>query len=620
MRGIYGIVNFEKKNPVEQNEIKVPLDLMTHCGTDDEGVFLDRYVGLGIKRLKIIDLQGGHQPIFNETGDIVIVYNGEIYNYLELREDLQKKGHQFYTKSDTEVIVHLYEDSGVNCVKKLNGMFVFAIWDKKKEELFIARDRIGIKPLFYSIFNGCLYFASEIKSILAEKTISKEIDNQALINYFSFYYISAPWTIFKYIRRLYPGHYIILKNGKIEIKQYWDFKFIPEQNNIQEVISQIKNTLLNSVKRHLQSEVPLGVFLSSGLDSTSIVAMMSKLKYLTKTYTIGYENGKSYNELEEAKLVAKKYNTEHYDCILKPNQVEEFLPEMIKHLAEPHGDWTHIAFYYLSKQSKKDITVVLSGAGGDELFGGYPTLTASKIALFYKKLPKPIKKFIKFVTNKLPASYERLPFDQKAKLFVAGADLPSEKAHLRYKEIFADDERQKLLYNIFQYNPFDVYKQHLENVTTEEVINRLLYLDLKVFHPDCTLHVADMATMMNSQECRVPFLDMEMIQLSEKISLNLKLHGLTTKYILRKALKEYLPSKIAKMPKKGLAMPTSFWLQKELKGFVDSIFSEAEKKNRDMFNFNYIKQLQKEHLEYKKDNTRKLTCLISFFLWQKYYQ
>ncbi|MFA5778943.1 MAG: asparagine synthase (glutamine-hydrolyzing) [Elusimicrobiota bacterium] len=620
MCGIFGIINFERKNPVEKNEIKISLDLMSHRGPDDDGIFLDGYAGLGIRRLKIIDIAGGHQPISNETDGIVIVYNGEIYNYVELREDLIKKGHRFKTKTDTEIILHLYEDLGVNCLDKLNGMFAFAIWDKRKKELFAARDRLGIKPLFYSVTGGSLYFSSEIKSILSCKNISKETDMQALINYFSFYYVSAPQTIYKNIKRLQPGHYLFLKNGNMEINRYWKFSFKEEKIDEIECIGEIKRTLINSVKRHLQSEVPLGVFLSSGLDSTSIVAMMSKLGQATKTYTVGYENGKTYNEIDEAKIVAKKYNTIHSDCILKPKQVEEFLPEIIKHLAEPHGDWTQVALYYLSRQSKKDITVVLSGAGGDELFAGYPTLIAAKISKFYNKLPQILKKIIKHTVNKLPASYNRLSFDFKSKSFIKGSDMMPEIAHMKYKEIFSDDERQKLLYNITGRDPFDVYKQHLENVDGEKLLNRLLYLDLNVFLPDCVLQVTDMTTMMNSQECRVPFLDLEMINLSEKIPVDLKLRGLTTKYILRKALKEFLPDEIAKLPKKGLAMPTSFWLQNELKNFTNEIISDAESRNSGMFNFNYIKQIQKEHTEGKRDNTRKITCLISFFLWQKFYQ
>ena len=411
MCGIFGKINFQTKTAVDKNQLKSAIDAMSHRGPDDEGIFVDRYAGLGMKRLKIIDLESGHQPIFNETGNLVIVYNGEIYNYIELRDELLKKGHKFKTKSDTEVILHLFEEYGPECLEKLNGMFSFAVWDTKKEEMFIARDRLGIKPLFYSINNGTLIFSSEIKSILTDSSIKREMDEQAFTNYLSFYYVSSQWTIFKNIKRLPPAHYIKIKNGQVEIKEYWDYLFGSVKITEKQAIEEIDGTLLQSVKRHLQSDVPLGVFLSSGLDSTSIVAMMSRLSYDTKTYTIGYENGGTYNEINEAKLVARKYGTDHSDCILKPARIEEYLPRIINHLAEPHGDWTHIALYYLSKESRKDVTVVLSGAGGDELFGGYPTLTAAKIAKYYRKFPHFVKNLIKSAVYRLPSSYKRLSFD-----------------------------------------------------------------------------------------------------------------------------------------------------------------------------------------------------------------
>lgn len=619
MCGIFGKINYIHKQKVSESELIAPLNLMAHRGPDDEGIFIDRYVGLAMKRLKIIDLETGHQPMFNETKDIVIVHNGEIYNYLELKKELQPK-HRFSTASDTEVIVHLYEEYGEKCLEKLNGMFSFAIWDSKKELLFIARDRIGIKPLFYSIQNGSLYFSSEIRALISCNDISRKIDEHALINYLSFYYVSAPWTIYKNIRRLLPGHYLTIHGNDITIKRYWGFESNPIKINEAEAISSVQSVLLNSVKRHLQSEVPLGVFLSSGLDSTAIVAMMGKLGQKTRTFTIGYENGRTYNEMNEAKLVAFKYGTEHYDCILKPKDVKTYLPKIIEHLAEPHGDWTQVAFYFLSKESRKTITVALSGAGGDELFAGYPTLIAAKLAKYYKCLPSFAKNLISSVVQKLPSSYERLSFDFKAKSFIAGADLTPEKAHLRYKEIFSKEERQELLYNIPISDPFNVFDQHLKNCREKEILNKLLYLDMNVFLPDCVLQIIDTTTMMNSQECRVPFLDLELIELSQKIPVEMKIRGFTTKYILRKALRKYLPDKLTKMPKKGFVMPTGFWLQKELNDFIIDIIEEAEKKNRNEFNFKYIKTIVNEHVSGKKDNTRKITCLISLFLWLVNYQ
>lgn len=620
MCGIFGKINHLNNQPVSETQIRSAIEVMAHRGPDDDGIFVDGYIGLGMKRLQIIDITGGHQPIYNETGDKVIVFNGEIYNYLELRDHLTERGHKFKTKSDTEVILHLYEEYSEGCLDKLNGMFAFAIWDKAKKELFIARDRLGIKPLFYSLIGESLTFSSEIRPLIKACGISNEMDPEALVNYFSFYYVSSPHTMFKHIKRLAPGHYIKLKGKQVEIKRYWHFKFKPERMSQQDTISEIKNALINSVRRQLQSEVPLGVFLSSGLDSTSIVAMMSRLGKKISTYTIGYSNGGTYNELHESKLVAQKYGTSHFECIMEPLQLTEFIPSITEYSAEPCGDWTQAALYHLSKISRKDITVALSGAGGDELFAGYPTLVASKVAAFYRKMPGCIKDVIREVVKNIPTSYDRLSLDYKLKAFVSGADLQPERAHMRYKEIFSDTERELLLLSNPEYDPFNVFNQHLDIVAQEKTLDKLLYLDLNVFLPDCVLQSSDITTMMNSQECRVPFLDNEMIDLSEKIPIELKVKGFTTKYILRKALSEYLPQEIIKMPKKGLAIPTNFWLRDELRTFASDVISEAEKRNDEMFDFDYIKKLQREHVEGKRDNTRKLTCLISFFIWQRIYQ
>jgi asparagine synthase (glutamine-hydrolysing) len=620
MCGIYGKINYKDKNSISLDELKKPLSLMVHRGPDDEGIFIDRYIGLSMRRLKVIDLEGGHQPIFNETGDKVIVYNGEIYNYIELRKELTAQGHVFKTNSDTEVILHLYEQYGIDCLTKLNGMFAFAIWDKKKEELIIARDRLGIKPLFYSISGNSLIFSSEIKAILSNNSISKQMDREAFANYFSFYYVSSPLTMFKEIKRLPPAHCLIIKNSGFKIQRYWDYEFKPEITSESNAIEQIQTVLLDSVKRQIRSDVPLGVFLSSGLDSASIVAMMHKLSLKINTYTIGYDNSDGFNELNEARLIAKKYNTNHSECILKPSLMQDYMPSITEHLAEPHGDWTQAALFHLSKESRKDSTVVLSGAGGDELFAGYPTLTAAKIAAYYKIIPSFIRKLIKAGVFKLPVSYDRLSFDFKAKSFVSGAELEPELAHMRYKEIFSQIERDSLFRTKSKHDPFSVFKQYFGNTKQEKMLNKLLYLDLNVFLPDCVLHSSDITTMMNSQECRVPLLDNAMIELSQKIPIELKINGFTTKYILRKALAEYLPEEIIKMPKKGLSIPLSYWIKDELKPFIHDVISDAEKRNKDTFDFKYVNELFSQHVSGKRDNTRKISCLVSYFLWQKLYQ
>ncbi len=603
---------------MREAELKKPLFELFHRGPDDEGVLTDRYCGLGMRRLRIIDLEGGRQPVFNEDGTLAVFLNGEIYNYRELRKELESR-HRFKTNSDTEVIVHLYEELGEKCLDRLNGMFALAVWDARKEELFIARDRTGVKPLFYADIGGSLYFASEIRALLAFSGMPRELDQQALVNYLSFYYISSPRSIFKHIRRLPQGHFIKVSGKKAEIKQYWHYRFRPQKMTEQEAAARIETALLNSVKRQLVSDVPLGVFLSSGLDSTAIVAMMSKLGVTPKTYTVGYENGGTHNELAEARLVAQKYNTEHHDCLLGPRDIIESLPKAVSRFAEPHGDWTYLAMGHVSAQSRKDITVALTGAGGDELFAGYPTLTAAKVGRIYQYLPGPVKAAIRAAADRIPVSTRRLSLDFKIKSFTRGAAFRPEMAHLKYKEILTSEEIKAFLPGVKYEDSFEVFAQHLPAAADDRLLDRLLYLDLNVFLPYCSLHSTDLVTMFNSQEARVPFLDNEMIELSEEIPLGLKIKGFTTKHIIRKALRHYLPEEILKMPKKGFSMPTAEWLKGELKGFTLDAISAARSKNPDFCNYAFAEKLLAEHLAGRRDNTRKLTCLVSLFLWQTEY-
>jgi asparagine synthase (glutamine-hydrolysing) len=603
---------------VREAELKRPLFEMLHRGPDDEGVLADRHCGLGMRRLKIIDLEGGHQPVFNEDRTLAVVLNGEIYNYRELRRELEPR-HRFATNSDTEVIVHLYEELGEKCLEKLNGMFALAVWDARKEELFVARDRAGVKPLFYADLGGSLYFASELKALLAFNSMPRDIDGQALADYLSFYYISSPRSIFKHIRRLPQGHCIKVSGKKAEVRQYWHYRFRPKKMTEDEAAARIEEALLNSVRRQLVSDVPLGVFLSSGLDSTAIVAMMSRLGVRPKTYTVGYEDGGTYNELAEARLVAQKYGTDHHDCLLGPKDIVEALPKAIRGFAEPHGDWTYLAMGHVSAMSRKDITVALTGAGGDELFAGYPTLTAAKVGRIYQYLPGPVKTAIRAAADRLPVSTRRLSLDFKIKSFARGAAFRPEVAHMKYKEILTPEDIKALLPGFRHADPFEVFAQHLPDVAANRLLDRLLYLDLNVFLPYCSLHSTDLVTMFNSQEARVPFLDNEMLALSEEIPLNLKIKGFTTKHIVRKALRQYLPAEILKMPKKGFNMPTAEWLKGDLKEFARAAISSARTRNPDFCNYAYAEKLLTEHLEGRRDNTRKLTCLVSLFLWQAEY-
>ncbi|MBU2574019.1 MAG: asparagine synthase (glutamine-hydrolyzing) [Elusimicrobia bacterium] len=618
MCGIIAELNYASERPVTEAELKEPLFEMFHRGPDDEGVFTDRHCGLAMRRLSIIDVAGGRQPVFNETGDVAVVFNGEIYNYRELRGELEPK-HRFKTNSDTEVLVHLYEEYGEKFLERLNGMFAFALWDAKTGTMLAARDRVGVKPLFYCDLNGTLLLSSEIKSLLSFTGVPRDIDHEALTDYLSFYYISAPRTIFKHVRRLPQGCFIKVYKGKVEMRQYWYYRFTPQKMTEAQASERIQEALLNSVRRQLMSEVPLGVFLSSGLDSAAITAMMAKLGVKTRTYTVGYEGGGTYNELDGARLVAKKYGADHHECLLGPEQVKEYLPSVIEHLAEPHGDWTHLAMHHVSKQSRKDITVALTGAGGDELFAGYPTLTAAKFGRFYRYLPGPVKNAIRKAADSLPVSNKRLSLDFKIKSFARGAAFKPELAHLKYKEILTPEEIKAFMPGAGAADSFGVFARHLPQVKSEELLNRLMYLDMNVFLPYCALHPTDMVTMMNSQEARVPLLDNEMLDLAAVIPLGMKIKGFTTKHIIRKALNSCLPGEILKMPKKGFTMPTSYWLKDSLLEFAREAISGARAHNPGMFNYAFAEKLLDDHLAGRRDNNRKLTCLISLFIWQRKY-
>lgn len=614
MCGILGKINYANARPVGEAELKRPLFELLHRGPDDEGVLTDRHCGLAMRRLKIIDLEGGHQPVFNEDRSVAVVLNGEIYNYRELRKELERE-HRFRTNSDTEVIAHLYEEHGEKCLEKLNGMFAFAVWDARRQELFVARDRVGVKPLFYADLGGSLYFSSEIKSLLAFNGMPRDLDQQALADYLSFYYVSSPRTIFRHIRRLPQGHFIKVSGRKSEVRPYWRYRFRPQRMSEADAARRLEETLLASVKRQLVSDVPLGVFLSSGLDSTAIVAMMGKLGVRPKTYTVGYEGGGTYNELAEARLVAEKYGTEHHDCLLGPEDVRTALPAAMHGFAEPHGDWSCLAMGKVSAQSRPDITVALTGAGGDELFAGYPTLTAAKVGRFYQYLPGPVKAAVRAAADRLPVSTRRLSLDFKIKSFTRGAAFRPEVAHMKYKEILTPEDIRGLMPSLRHADPFEVFAQHLPSVASARLLDRLLYLDLNVFLPYCSLHTTDLVTMFNSQEARVPFLDNEMLALSEEMPLALKIKGFTTKHIVRKALRRYLPEEILNMPKKGFNMPTAEWLKGELLDFAKDSIAAARERQPDFCDYAYAERLLREHLDGRRDNTRKLTCLISLFLW-----
>ena len=623
MCGICGIVSYKAGEPVKEEEIKEMLNRIVHRGPDDWGIYCKiPHVGLGMRRLSIIDLVTGKQPIHNENETIQIVFNGEIYNFKELRENLEKKGHQFYTSSDTEVIVHLYEDYGIDCLESLRGMFSFALWDAGEKRLFLTRDRLGIKPLHYTIMGKKIIFASEIKSILSCFGVDKKIDFSALDRYLSFEYTPAPQTMFKTIKKLLPGHYLLFKEGEVVIKKYWDINF-NEDINVNE--EKILETLKESVSYRLVSDVPLGAFLSGGIDSSSVVALMSKVMNTpVKTFSIGFED-KSYNELNYARIIARRFNTEHHEFILKPD-IPDLIKKLIGYLDEPLADFSCIPTYLVSQMARQYVTVALSGDGGDELFAGYESYAAEKMAGYYCRLPKIFRHgVIAPLLRRIPPSPQKRGWINYLRRFTAGENLPADLKHARWMIFLAEKDKKKLYTKNLQgelkkadtYRPWREYFRASSNFDS---LSQQQYVDLKTYLAENILLKVDRMSMANSLEVRVPILDHKLVELVAGLPSSLRLKGFSSKYLFKKAMGEILPEEVINRPKQGFSIPVKNWFKEDLKDLLLEVLSEGEINKKGLFDYGYIRQLIEEHLKARENHSHILWALMIFNLWQNKYQ
>ncbi|MBI3012560.1 MAG: asparagine synthase (glutamine-hydrolyzing), partial [Elusimicrobia bacterium] len=539
MCGICGRLEFSSK-PVTRQLVQDMNNRLFHRGPDEEGFYFspDNRFGMGIRRLKIIDLSTGSQPIFNETKEIAVVLNGEIYNYLELREDLQKKGHRFKTQSDTEAIVHAYESYGLEFLSQLNGMFAFSLWDEREKKLIVARDRMGIKPLYYRANGDGISFASEIKSLLADPLCPKELDLLALDDYFSLLYVPGPRSIFQSIHKLEPGHFLICdaRNRSVQNRSYWE-RPLPQSpadlgwNTYQEKLDFL---LRDSLKLQLRSDVPNGLFLSSGLDSATILYYASQVSsQKIKTFTIHFDE-RSYDEREGASLLAKHCGSDHHPIHLEP-QIEEITSKTAEFFDEPFADTSAIPTYLLCQSARKDITVALSGEGGDELFAGYPTYIATRWAPFYRKIPSLLRRGLSSFAQQLPVSWDRISWEFKLKEFVRGAELPAEKSHYAWKEIFSEEEKGKLYSDSFLkskngHEGFESFEKIFQQLGNGIDLEKLLYVDQKTYLLDQFLVKSDRMSMAHALEVRVPLLDHRIVELAAEIPARYKLRGWTTKW------------------------------------------------------------------------------------------
>ncbi|MGB6866910.1 MAG: asparagine synthase (glutamine-hydrolyzing), partial [Candidatus Aminicenantaceae bacterium] len=567
MCGICGIYGFRGLGPEAEENTKKMCSVMVHRGPDDEGYYFDNKVALGMRRLSIIDLATGHQPMPNEDKSVWVILNGEIYNFPELREELIHKGHAFATKSDTEVIAHLYEEEGENFVSRLNGMFAIALWDKKENRLVLVRDRLGIKPLHYWQSDKTLVFSSEIKSIL-QTGYERELDFDGMSRFFTFEYIPAPQTIFKGIKKLLPGHMMVVNDSTVQIKAYWDVTHATKTDLVADektIMEEIYQRLKESVKRRLISDVPLGVFLSGGMDSSSITALMSEVAVSKiKTFSIGFKE-ETFNELGYAKVVADRFQTDHQEFVVESKLVRELVPKLIEYLDEPLADASIIPTYIISNLARKYVTVALAGEGGDELFAGYDTYKAYQVARFYRRVPKLIRNgLVKNIVRMLPASGKRLSFEFKAKKFISGIDYPPEVSNFIWWGAYGPLEKEKLfavdIHEKFGEDLFAPIFFHLDNCSAEDTVSRIGYLDLKLYLQDDLLVKTDRMSMANSLEIRVPFLDHTFVEYARTIPSSLKLKGLTTKHILKKAMAPYLPPEILTRKKIGFDIPLGVWI------------------------------------------------------------
>ncbi|MBW2365113.1 MAG: asparagine synthase (glutamine-hydrolyzing) [Deltaproteobacteria bacterium] len=602
MCGICGVLHFDSKRPVEKEILAAMTDVLRHRGPDSCGFYTSLGIGLGIQRLSIIDLQTGDQPIFNEDRKIAIVSNGEIYNYKELRESLIQKGHRFNTSSDVEVIVHLYEEYGVECLGYLRGMFGFALWDSRSRQLMMARDRLGIKPLHYAVTKDGLYFASEQKSILASNQIQRQIDMNALTDIFSLGYVRAEKTMFSEIRRLLPGHYLLCSNGSVSMQSYWDLNSFFENEDEQKMTSDQWAEALNakikeSVRIHLRSDVGVGAWLSPGIDSSTIVSMVSEqLDFPVKTFSLGFEN-KNADEIGKNKTLDqfKGYNIESKRIFFTEDHFN-LLPDTIWYFEDPCLASVGLCGQVLSRETAKHVKVVLTGEGSDELFGGYPWYINDKVLRMASKAPLPLKQIINFST------YIQRKWPRGSFLFLT----PMEMNLTRFRRFTGRIRVADTMGNLFsdhiaqEISDFRLWEMDEElplGFENWHYFQQMQYYDMKVRLPDYINHNLDRASMSYSLEARVPFLDHELVEFCLRIPSHIKLKRFQEKYILRKAMKKNLPAEIVKRKKRGLMSPFKDWLRGNIPDFAEEMLSESSLRKKGYFNPSFVFDILKRFRE-----------------------
>ncbi|HEU5236825.1 MAG TPA: asparagine synthase (glutamine-hydrolyzing) [Pyrinomonadaceae bacterium] len=627
MCGITGWANLDSRTPPPEGGeelLRLMCDRMTHRGPDSEGYLLDEGIALGMRRLAIIDLLTGEQPAFNEDHSIAVILNGEIYNYRELRADLEKRGHRFRSESDTEILPHLYEEHGREMVQHLNGMFAFALWDETRRRLFIARDRFGEKPLYWGVFDGVLLFASEPKVLLAHPSVRPNLNLNALRRYLSFDYVPAPLSIYEGVSKLPAAHTLTLEDGQIRVERYWQLSYKTRQPvpNVHEAADQLRELLADSVRMRLVSDVPLGVLLSGGIDSSMVTALAVRASSETvKTFSISFAEA-SFDESSYARAVAKFLGTDHHEERFSASLAANLVSEIGAWMDEPISDPSLVPTYLLSRFTRKHVTVALGGDGGDEIFAGYPMYFGHYMTQAYLTIPRFLRLgLVEPVVNLLPVKTKNLSFDYRARRFIAASHYDAvARHHVLFGSFTPEDQAQLLTEDVREASDPDIYsdaRRLFAECDSNNLTECMQSLDTQFYLAEDILTKVDRASMAVSLEVRAPYLDPRVAEFAASLPPRYKLHGYTSKYILKKAAKGLVPPFVWRRGKKGFGVPFAKWLKSELRPLAHDLLSPERLRRSGLFNPAYVAKLQDEHERGVANHRKLLWTLLSFELWRE---
>jgi asparagine synthase (glutamine-hydrolysing) len=622
MCGIAGQVRADGA-AVEEELIARMCAAQEHRGPDSRGLHVSGPVGLGIQRLRIIDLDTGDQPIYNEDGSVAVVLNGEIYNYAELREELLSAGHTLATKGDTEVIAHLYEELGTGCVSKLHGMFSFALWDARRERLFIARDRVGKKPLFYSFRGSVLSFASELRALTQDPEVPREIDPEAIDAYLAYGYVPAPLSIFRDVRKLPPAHQLVFENGALTIERYWRLDYSQKRSfgDPRELDEQIRTALRKAVGRRMVADVPVGAFLSGGIDSSAVVAAMAEQSpEPVKTFSIGFADA-SVDELPRARLIAERFSTDHHELVVEPDAVE-LLPKLVRQYGEPFGDHSALACFYLAELAREHVTVALNGDGGDESFAGYQRYTSNVLAARFERLPASLRGAIAAAGSRVGVAEDPKALRSRAQRFAARVGGERHGRYIDQVSVFTAAERgalypPELAAAVTDANADRFLLDPWREASGAALLDQLLEVDATVYLPGDLLPKIDIATMAFSLEARSPLLDHELMELAASIPPEQKASGVQRKVALRRALRGWVPDTILDGTKQGFELPVASWLRTDLAPYAREVLLDRESAERGWARPAAVELLLDQHVAGAADHGRKLWALLALELWAR---